>query len=109
LDFVLGDPTRGVCFLLDYQKAEEAPRRSSASSRKRLTEGDVAMRKAVLLALVDHVIVDGKTIYLIGENDNISSAMAGKLGRRLAKKVRISIQEWCARGSRRKFVKYCKN
>jgi site-specific DNA recombinase len=66
-----------------------------AEARKRLTEGDVALRKAILSALVDHIVVDGKTIYLIGENDNIPSALAGKPKRKPSKKVRISVQEWC--------------
>jgi hypothetical protein len=57
-----------------------------ANARKRLTEGDAALRKAVLLALVDHVIVDGKTIYLIVENDKISSAMADNPGRKPSKR-----------------------
>jgi hypothetical protein len=66
----------------------------------------VVLREAALLPLVNHVMVEGKTIYLIGENANIPSGMAGNPGRNPSKKVRISVHEWCPGRHRNETLKY---
>lgn len=72
----------------------------TAELRKRITNGDTAARKLWITSIVDKIEVTREKIRVIGRNDNFERGLKNKTSTHAP--VRSSVQEWCARGNRKR-------